>query len=141
MRAVHFAVVAAFVFSLLVAQGANGQDGAAQAPYLFDLMKQPAYRKAWANMVNGETVPLWISKFGVSYNATGAPVEKVSVGGEPYTLAWICEPHNCGDSEAYVLFSPQARQAWALLITEGNRRQWLGDPDATIKNAIESGVQ
>lgn len=139
MRAVLVAVVAVFAVLLLAAPHAIAQDGA--APYLLDLMKKPAYRKAWAGMVKGETVPLWISKFGVTYSATGAPVEAVAVRGEPYTLAWICEPHNCGDSQAYVLFAPEARQAWGLLITQGNKRQWLGNPDDAVKAAIESGVQ
>ena len=121
------------------APGAMAQDD--QGPYLFHLMKKPAYRRAWSDMTKGETVPLWISKFGVSYNATGAPTTEVPVEGEPHTLAWICEPQNCGDNEIYVLFAPEGRQAWALLVSDGTKQQWLGNPNDVVKAAIESNVQ
>jgi len=114
---------------------------AEDAPYLPELMKNPAYRTAWANMIKGEQVPLWVNKFGGTFNATGSPVTSVPVAGQPYTLAWICEPHNCGDSQIYVLFAPEARQAWGLLITGGDKRSWLGKPDAAVQAAILSGVQ
>ena len=112
-----------------------------QGPYLFDLMKNPAYRRAWSNMTKGETVPLWISKFGVSYNATGAPATEVFMDGISYTLAWICEPHNCSENEIYVLFAPEGLQAWALLISDGDKRQWLGKPNDVVKAALESNVE
>jgi hypothetical protein len=109
--------------------------------YLFDLMKQPAYAKAWKGMVAGESVPPWVESFGKTLNATGSPVTEIPVGGEPYTLAWICKPHDCGDNQLYVLFAPGARQAWGLLISGGDRRSWLGRPDPAIQAAILSGVQ
>ncbi len=126
-----------FAFFLAGAAPAFAQD----AHYLPDLMKNPSYRSAWANMVKGEEVPLWVNKFGGTFNATGTPVVEVPVGGETHTLAWICEPHNCGDSQIYVMFAPEARQAWGLLITGGSDRHWLGKPDDAMKAAIVSGVQ
>lgn len=108
--------------------------------YLPDLMKQPAYSAAWKGMLSGERVPLWVKKFGETLRATSAPSKSVLVGGEPYTLAWICQPHNCGDSQVYVLFPPGTRQAWGLLIDAG-ARHWLGRPDTAIQAAILSGVE
>ena len=134
-----FSLALMLLILLLGAPKASAQDG--EGPYLFDLMKQPDYRKAWSEMVEGETVPSWIGTFGTTLNATGAPVSEVSIAGQPYTLAWICEPHNCGDAQAYVLFAPQARQAWALLLSEGTKQHWLGKPDDAVKAAILSGVQ
>lgn len=109
-------------------------------PYLPDLMEQPAHRAAWKSMLAGQPVPPWVKTFDQTLNATASPVEPVSVGGIPYTLGWICKPHDCGDNQLYVLFAPEARQAWGLLIT-GNARQWLGNPDAAVQAAIESKVQ
>jgi hypothetical protein len=110
------------------------------APYLFDLMKQPTYLAAWKGMVAGETVPPWVTTFGKTLNGTGTPVTQVSVGGVPYTLAWVCKPHDCGGNEVYVLFAPGGGQAWGLSISGGKRR-WLGKPNAAIQAAILSGVQ
>ena len=67
-------------------------------------------------------------------------VKTISVAGQPYTLGWICEPHNCGGNEVFALFAPKARQAWGLLIRDGQRR-WLGNPDAAVQAAILSGVE
>jgi hypothetical protein len=39
-----------------------------------------------------------------------------------------------------VLFSPDGKRAWGLLIT-GQQRGWLGKPDAAIQAAIQSGVE
>lgn len=114
--------------------------GAPQGPYLPDLMKQPAYRAAWKAMVAGESLPAWVNTFTKTQNAVATPVTTVSVAGQPYTLGWICEPHNCGGNEVYALFAPGARQAWGLLIRDG-RRSWLGNPDAAVQAAILSGVQ
>lgn len=134
-----FSLALMLIILLLEAPAVSAQDG--EGPYLFDLMKQPDYLKAWSEMVEGESVPSWISAFGTTLNATGAPVSKVSIAGQPFTLAWICEPHNCGDAQAYVLFAPQARQAWALLLSDGTKQRWLGKPDDAVKDAILSGVQ
>jgi hypothetical protein len=111
------------------------------APYLFDLMKQPAYLAAWKGMVAGETVPPWVVTFEKTLNGTATPSKQVPVGGEPYTLAWVCKPHDCGDNQLYVLFAPGARQAWGLLVSAGNKRRWLGKPDAAVQAATLSGVQ
>lgn len=112
-----------------------------EASYLPDLMAQPAFLKAWKTMLAGETVPPWVNSFTQTQNATSAPSKSVTVAGQPYTLGWICKPHDCGDNQLYVLFTPQARQAWGLLISPGDKRQWLGRPDPAIQAAILSGTQ
>jgi len=127
------------VLLLLAPVAASAADE--EAPYLFDLMGQPAYLAAWKGMLAGETVPPWVESFTKTQNATSAPAKSVPVGGQPYTLGWICKPHDCGDNQLYVLFTPEARQAWGLLISPGDKRTWLGRPDPAIQAAILSGVQ
>jgi len=112
-----------------------------EGPYLPDLMKrQPAYLAAWDRMVAGERLLAWVKAFTKTQAAVATPVKTISVAGQPYTLGSICEPHNCGGNEVYALFAPKARQAWGLLISNGQRR-WLGNPDAAVQAGILSGVQ
>jgi len=114
---------------------------APEGPYLPALMKQePAYLAAWKSMVKGEKLSAWVNTFTKTQGAVATPVKKIPVAGQSYTLGWICEPHNCGGNEVYVLFTPDAGQAWGLLIDDGKRR-WLGKPDAAVQAAILSGVQ
>ncbi len=133
------------VRSLILALLLLGSAPAAQAaepegPYLFDLLKQQTYLLAWNGMLAGERVPAWVGKYAKTFDGPSSPSKHVSVGGEPYTLAWVCKAHDCGDNQLHVLFSPDGKRAWGLLIT-GQQRRWLGKPDAAIQAAIQSNVE
>jgi hypothetical protein len=39
-----------------------------------------------------------------------------------------------------VLFAPQGKQAWGLLVT-GSNQKWLGHPDAGIQAAITASMK
>jgi Inhibitor of vertebrate lysozyme (Ivy) len=109
-------------------------------PYLFDLLGDEHYLYAWNGMLAGETVPAWVKSYAKTFDGPSTPSTDIKVGGEPYTLAFVCKAHDCGDNQLYVLFSPGGRRAWGLLI-EGDQRRWLGRPDTAIQAAILSGVQ
>ena len=102
---------------------------AQEGPYLPDLIKQPAYLASWKAMIAGENLPAWVN---TENNSRGRP---------SLYACWICKPHDCGGNEVYALFAPDARQAWGLLIIDGTKQQWLGEPDDAVKAAILSGVQ
>jgi hypothetical protein len=74
------------------------------------------------------------------FDGPSNPSTAVPIGNEVYTLGYVCQAHNCGGNELYVLFAPGGAQAWGLLIT-GEDRKWLGNPDAAIQAAILSGAQ
>jgi hypothetical protein len=111
-----------------------------EKPYLYDLLGDHAHLSAWNAMLAGETVPAWVKTYAKDFNGPTTPSKDVAVGGEPYTLAWVCKAHDCGDNQLYVLFAPGARAAWGLLISTG-KRAWLGRPDPAIQAAILSGVE
>jgi hypothetical protein len=112
----------------------------ATSPYLPDLLKKPPFLNAWNGMLASESVPAWVKNYAKSFNGPATPSKPIAVGGEPYTLAWVCKTHDCGDNQLYVLFAPGARQAWGLMISGGDKRSWLGRPDTAIQAAILSGV-
>jgi len=112
-----------------------------EKPYLYDLLGDHDHLTAWNGMLAGETVPAWVKNYAKDFNGPATPSKDVPVGGEPYTLAWVCKAHDCGDNQLYVLFAPGARTAWGLLINPGDKRAWLGRPDTAIQAAILSGVQ
>jgi hypothetical protein len=113
---------------------------AAEGPYLFDLMKQPAYRAAWTGMLAGETVPAWVEDYAKTLDGPATPSLDISAGDAAYTLAFTCKAHDCGDNQLYVLFSRGGAKAWGLLLT-GTQRKWLGAPDNAIQDAILSGIE
>jgi hypothetical protein len=130
--------VALALFLLIGSAPAFGANPEGQ--YLFDLLKQQHYLTAWKAMLKGETVPAWVKNYASTFDGPSNPSTAVPIGNEVYTLGYVCQAHNCGGNELYVLFAPGGAQAWGLLIT-GEDRKWLGNPDAAIQAAILSGVQ
>ena len=113
---------------------------AAEAPSLFDLLKQTAYRTAWDAMFRGKQPAPWIVTFAKTGNGVTSPSTPVTVEGEYDVLAWVCKPHDCGDNQLFVIFAPDGRQAWALA-AEGERQRWYGDPDEAVRDALGKAVQ
>ncbi len=121
---------------ILAAPAAYADD---DGPYLFDLLKQPAYLAAWKAMLKGEQVPAWVANYTKTFDGPSSPSKTVTVGGQAYMLGWVCKAHDCGDNQLHVLFAPQGKQAWGLLVT-GSNQKWLGKPDASIQAAITSNM-
>jgi hypothetical protein len=118
----------------------NAQLARAQSdPYLTDLLKQPAYRAAWNTMLRSGNAPAWLKRGGVEMPAT-------SVG--KYLAAETCKPHDCPPNDFHVLFAPDGRQAWGLLLSgghpdlngemEGQNKTWFGNPSDDIKSILET---
>ena len=108
-------------------------------PYLFDMLKEPAYLAAWKAMLKGEQVPAWVASYAKTFDGPSNPSKTVNLGGKDYLLAFVCKAHDCGDNQLYVLFAPQGKQAWGLLVA-GSNQKWLGKPDAPIQAAITSNM-
>jgi hypothetical protein len=71
-----------------------------------------------------------------SRNGVDTPGKLVSVGGKPYELYQVCEPHNCPGNFIYVLFKIGGEEAVALLTIEGKEYRVFGDPTSTEKDAL-----
>lgn len=114
-----------------------------KGPPLADLMKLPSYRGAWEAMLRGEATPLpdWITGYVATLDSPPIPSFGVPVGSQPYTFAFTCKPNECETNQLFVLFTPEGRHAWALLLSAGAAPRWLGNPDDDIKGAIHSGLE
>jgi len=121
---------------LLVACVASGT-ALADEPYLFDLLKQAPYRAAWDAMFKGEKkIPGWIITFGKTYDGVASPGRTVEVDGQNDLLASVCKPHDCGDNQLFVLFAPDAAEAWGMLLAGGNNPRWFGAPGDAVKAVL-----
>ncbi|MBM3544876.1 MAG: hypothetical protein FJX44_10325 [Alphaproteobacteria bacterium] len=114
-----------------------------KGPPLADLMKLPSYRGAWEAMLRGETAPVpdWITGYVATLDSPPIPSFDVMVGSQAYTMAFTCKPNECENNQLFVLFAPEGRHAWALLLLAGAAPRWLGNPDDVIKQAIHSGLE
>ena len=113
----------------------------ADEPYLYDLLKQKPYHAAWDAMLKGEKkVDRWILTFGKTYDGVTDKVKTVAVDGQNDALGWVCKPHDCGGNQLYVLFAPDAKEAWCMLVTDKVTR-WLGAPSVSVKAALTNAAK
>lgn len=114
-----------------------------KGPPLADLMKLQNYHDAWEAMLRGETVPVpdWVTGYAATLDSPPIPSFGVMVGSQAYTFAYTCKPNDCENHQLFVLFAPDGRHAWALLLTVSGDPRWLGNPDDDIKGAIGSSIE
>lgn len=136
----RFAMVLAGALLALAAFAA--MPACAAGVYLFDLMKQPAYRKAYLVMMAGQKdLPSWLKEITGSGNYVTAPADKVTAGGATYLLINACKAHECDSSALEVMFSQGGAPAYALLIEDSKPRRWFGNPNAAQKAALSKPFQ
>lgn len=101
---------------------------AQSAPYLFDLLKRPPFRKSFDTLFAGErNVDEWIVTFQKTDNGVCGPSRRLQAGGAVYVVADVCKPRDCGDNQLQVLFSENGSRATALLRSPRGQR-WFGMP-------------
>ena len=114
-----------------------------KGPPLAHLMKLQNYRAAWEAMLRAETLPVpdWVTGYTATLDSPPIPSFGVLVGSQAYTLAFTCKPNDCENHQLFVLFAPDGRHAWALLLTAGGEPRWLGNPDDDIKGAMRGSIE
>jgi hypothetical protein len=134
-----FRTLLALLFAVFAALPAQAEEPA-KGPVMGEMLKHPKYIYAWQGMMSGETPPPWIRDYVTTLDGPPVPTIPVSLDGETYTLGFTCKPNECEDNQLYVLFAPEGRAAWAMLVApEGV--SWLGRPEERIQKAITSGLR
>lgn len=105
-------------------------------PYLFDVLKKPAYARASKNLVE-HTVKLtdWardvLANNHVAYNSTAA--ELVEIHGVKYEVFTVCaKEFSCNTTHMAVMFAPNGTQAWGVLVHEGSMSYLGAATDAQL---------
>jgi hypothetical protein len=109
--------------------------------YLFDLLKNPAYRSAWRSMFREvTTVPPWIDRRGDEVLGVTGLSSHRSSGDIDYVLSDLCKPHDCADNRLYLLYSPAGRRLFGLLLQRGAPPRWLGSPGVREKSVLKDAA-
>lgn len=77
-----------------------------EGPYLFDLLKKPAYLAA--GHARGRERARLGQPLCQDLRWAGHAVKERGGGSETYTLAWVCKAHDCGDNQLKVCFTPKS---------------------------------
>jgi len=122
--------------------GASIAFAQATGAYFFDVLKEPNFKNAYTAMMSGAThLPSWLREITGKGNYVATPETPASIGGVAYRLFHACEAHDCAGHELEVMFSPDAAQAYGLLIDGDKPRRWFGAPNADQKAALTKALQ
>jgi len=118
--------------ALATAAHANGR-------YLFDVLMDPVYRGSWDRLIAANpsrAVFPWLTYYTRNFEGTAKPSQNVTVGSKTYEVFSICKAHDCRDNQFHVIFSPDGKQAWGLLVDNGSPRTFFGNPMPEIADAL-----
>lgn len=106
-------------------------------PYLFDLLKQPAFKESWDGLFRrNRNIDRWVHVFGGGGNGVSGPAEPVAADGRRFLSTDVCKPHDCADNQLFVLFVADGSRAWAAL-RHKDFVQWLGNPGPVERRLLE----
>lgn len=110
--------------------------------YLFDILAKPAYLKSWNAMLAGEKgVDAWLARYAKTKDGPSSPGKRVAVGGAAHYVGNVCKTHDCGDNRFFVLFTADGAKAWGLLVRDGSKERFFGNPDDAQKAALRAAVR
>jgi hypothetical protein len=128
-------------FVVMIYVVCSGAMAAEPDPYLFDVVKKPAYAQTLKSLLDkAGKLPNWtreVRKTKGNYVASTAT--HVAVNGTAYDVFHACEPHECPENQLAIMFAPNGSQAWGVLFEEGIL-SYLGAPSdaqqAVLKKAL-----
>ncbi len=126
----------ALILLCLSALGAGRASAQSPGPYIIDLIaKDPQLLRNWQSAVPSELESIdWLFQM----QAVTTPVETVTLDGSAHYLGWMCQPHDCGDNQAYFVIAKQGRVAAGFLtsVNEAIAGRYFGSQSATLLDAL-----
>jgi hypothetical protein len=96
-----------------------------------DLLKDPKFKSAYMTSLGPKSKERWLA--GLSNSAL---VRKVGFAGDTYLVATPCKPHDCGDNNLMLLYSPAKVAVFGKLYEKG-RTTLIGSPDTAMSAELE----
>ena len=113
MKYLSALLLALFLPNLAVSAPVTNSKG--EEVFLFDWYKQPAFKKLWHEQVgkHAPKAPMhnWVRKMA----GPMPPLESVKIGGKTYYYTTMCQPHNCGGNNMYILTDRQRIVAYQVV--------------------------
>ena len=110
---------------LLIALAASAVPGRAADRMVTtdDLLKDPKFKAAYATALGPKMKERWLATM-----TNSAPVRTTSVAGGTYQVATPCKPHDCGDNNLLLLYSPSTGAVYGQLFEKG-KTTLIGAPN------------
>lgn len=120
---------------------ASATDNNVAEPYLYDLLKIPAYHRSWSAMFIGEKeVDAWLAKYAKTKDGPTAPEPPIQLAQARYSTHMVCKAHDCGANRFFVMFAPGGSKAWGILLRSKKPELFFGHPDDEKKKALRTAA-
>ncbi|MEP7327771.1 MAG: Ivy family c-type lysozyme inhibitor [Betaproteobacteria bacterium] len=96
-----------------------------------DLLKSPKFKSVYAAALGPKGKERWLSTM-----TNSALVREVVIAGDRFQVATPCKPHDCGDNNLLLLFSPAKGVVFGKLYEKG-KTTLLGAPDPGMISELE----
>lgn len=128
--------------AIIVAACVSGFTAMAAGDYLFDILKEPAFHKAYVRMLEGERdLPSWLGQITGKENYVATPETGATIGATTYRLFHACKAHDCAGHELEVMFPLDGSRAFGMLVDGTHPPRWFGHPDSEQQAALRKGMQ
>jgi inhibitor of lysozyme (Ivy) len=126
----------------LVSTWAVRSPAMAAEPYMFDVIKKPAYARALKSLLDAAgNLPSWTHEaVKAKGNIVESPAIHATIDGITYDVFSNCQPHNCDSSQLAVMFAPNGTQAWGALDQEGTV-SYLGAPSNAQQVVLKEALK
>lgn len=96
-----------------------------------DLLRDPKFKGAYLAALGPKAKEKWLATM-----TNSALVRKVSVAGDEYQVATPCKPHDCGDNNLLLLYSPAKGVVYGKLFEKGKSMP-IGQPSAAMSAELD----
>ncbi len=128
-------VLIATAFSTLAWTDASAQ----QHPQ--ELLKTPWIKTTWTQALKGERFERWDSWIAGLGGVGSAPQVHRDASGREWTVAELCQPHNCADNKLVMLIDRSGQTIWALQKTANpTQERFFGRPDVPMQGLLRAAM-
>jgi len=113
---------------------------AAPSDTLYEQLQKPAHKAAWHKLIAGQKrADPWLKHYARTFDGPVAPGYPVTIDSVDHVVYNVCKTHDCGSNMFHVVFTPDGKKAWGLLVN-GDRQTPFGNPDAPHLKALRDAV-
>lgn len=126
--------LAATLTMALLASPALSQD------HPMHLLKEPWIKAKWSHAIKGSGFNnSWVGDLS---GVASAPETMRDASGKSWTVAELCQPHDCADNKLAVIIDRQNRNLWGLLLKANpTSRRYFGNPGPEEKALLEAAFR
>lgn len=122
-----------------------GAAAAAEQSFLFDVLRQHAYRASWDKLMKEmeqvEPMPDWLMHFNRNFDGAASEMVEVTIEGKSYERSYVCKPTDCAGRKFEVMFEAGGARAYGALGGKDSPPAFYGAPAPALQEELGKALQ